>query len=306
MKKFLKNNWLIIVSIICLLAWYLQGLHSFLQSYYQEVELNQKIYDECQLTNADSYGCETIEEDIERTKIPPAPLLFSYIIASPSSSIGYISILAIFFVAVPAIWYFYQDTKNGMYKNKLLRESYKSYFFKHYKKSLKCLLILPIFIVLAFLITCFVSNFKFQYAPGELEYGGSFFWSSREYARSLWVPYLLTMISSVALHSIYYINTAYLVFYKAKNFILNTIGVYLAYLVTQIVFVALVGMFVGRVLKLGELAITFEDPAIWTFGGEVNHFEYMFISSLVYVVISTILVFLVYRKKERYVIQNEG
>lgn len=305
MKKFIKNNWIVIVPIALLLVWFLYGLQSFLQQYYQEVELNQKIYDECKLTNADGYGCETIEEDIERTKIPPAPLLFSYLIAG-SEELYYLSILAILFVAVPAIWGFYQDTKNGMYKNKLLRESYKSYFLKHYKKSLKCLLILPVFIVLAFLITCVVSNFEFQYAPGELEYGGSFFWSSREYARSLWIPYLFTMIASVTLHSIYYINTAYLVFYKAKNFILNTVGVYLAYLLTQVVLVSLVGMFFGRVLKMGEFAITFEDPIIWIFGSDVDHFEYMFISSLVYVVISTLLVFLVYRKKERHVIQNEG
>ena len=37
MKKFIKNNWIVIVPIALLLVWFLYGLQSFLQQYYQEV-----------------------------------------------------------------------------------------------------------------------------------------------------------------------------------------------------------------------------------------------------------------------------
>ena len=169
---------------------------------------------------------------------------------------------------------------------------------------MKSILILPLFIIICFFITCIVSNFKFQYLPGEIEYEG-FFWTQREYARSLWLPYLSLMIFSVLCHSIYYINTAYLMFYKAKNFIVNSVATYLFYLITQITIINFLSMILSRVFKLSELAIALSDPEIWVFGSEISNFEWMIVSSIFYVLISTLFVAILYCKKERFVMIND-
>lgn len=305
MKKFIKNNILIIISILILILWFLFGINTFMKHYNTSKATTEVQYEKCKQGLIESTSCISIEEDMKSTKIPPAPLLFIYILVGGETSIEMLEITAILFVALPSIWNFYQDTRSGMFKNKLTRQEYKKYMYNHYKKSLKCILIIPIFMIVTFFIVCCISKFKFQYQPGELELWGNTFWSSREYARSQWIEYFSIMILSLMLHSIYYINTAYLVFYKSKNFIINTIGVYLCYLFTQTSIVTLLERIFGKYLKLGEFAISLSEPEVWVFGSEITHYEYILYSSIIYAIISSLIVYFIYYKKERYVMLNE-
>lgn len=299
MKKFIKNNSLILISITILVLWYLFSLSNFLVNFNASKENEYKYYEnKCNLDNTISEKCDNLEK-IKDYDVPPAPLLYSYIIGASMDSIMYLPIITVLFVSIPAIYNFYRETKSGFYKNKLTREKYFNFFYGHYKKSLKCLLILPIFLLITFFITCIISKFRFQ------DITFSNFFTTKEYAKSLWIPYFLTILFNILYHSLFYINTAYIAFYKAKNFAINIVLTYLFYLLSQIVIVRLIGMFFGRVLKMGEFAMSMEDPIIWGFGADVPHFEYMIISSILYAFISTLIVFLFYRKKERFVIANE-
>lgn len=306
MVRFFKNNWLYLLSITILVFWFLISLNNFMNDYNSEKNFTENIYNKCENKELSIEECEGIEEQLESIKIPPAPLLHNYVLMGGSYSIELLQIVSILFVAMPSIWSFYQDSKSGIYKNKLVREKYSNFIWKHYKKSLKGVFILPIFILITFLITCFISGFKFQYSPGEIELGGDVFWSSGNYLRALWIPYFSTMIICLLMHSIYYINTAYLFFYKAKNFIINIVGVYLCYLLTQTVVVSILGRIFGKHLKMWEFSLALSDSEIWIFGSEIKHYEYMILTSIIYILISSLLVFLLYRKKERYVISNEG
>lgn len=305
-KKFIRSNLLIIISLSILICWFLFSISNFVNVFYKQKETISILYKECQEEKIQR-DCQELKKELDSYVIPPAPLLFVYILASGDIALGsieYLQITAIIFVFVPAIYPFYKEVKSGIFKSKLSRIEYKKYFKNIYLKSMKAAVILPLFLIISFLITSIVSNFKFQYLPGELEYTGEFF-STREYARSLWIPYLSTMLFAVFAHSIYYINTAYLMFYKAKNFILNSLATYLFYIVTQTVLISSIGMILSRVFKMGEFAITLSDPEIWLFGTDVSRFEYMIYSSLIYILLSTFIVFLVYRKKERFVMVNE-
>ena len=174
MKKFIKSNILIIISILLLIIWFLFGLNDFMKLYNSEKKTVESVYEKCQSGQLEQDHCINIEKNMESMKIPPAPLLFIYILVGGRTAVESVTITAIMFVSIPAIWYFYKDTKNGIFKYKLTRQKYKEYFLSHYKKSLKCILIIPIFMLIAFFITCCVSKFKLQYQPGELELGGQF------------------------------------------------------------------------------------------------------------------------------------
>lgn len=309
MKKIVKENLFIVIPILILVVWYLSSVGQFLNERNTSKEwlINQR--EECLKNKKEGLLCERLKDDIyfekiikEETSIPPAPLLFIYSLVGGAYSTEYITITAILFVAVPAIYSFYKDVKNGNYKNKLTREKYKTFIKGHYKNSLKCLLILPLFVLISFFITWIISDFRIEYLSSDFNQD---FYSKQGYARWLWWPYFATILYALICHSIYYINTAYIMFYKVKNFAINIVATYLCYIVTQTVFVLSICMFLGRVLGLGEFAITLQDPEIWLFGKDVSHFEYMILSSMLYVIFSSLAVFLLYRKKERFIIVNE-
>lgn len=310
MKKILKNNWFILLSILLLITWFLFGLFKFLDQYYEEVRLTNQYYSECEKIDFQKDICKDIKTNKEGLRIPPAPLLFIYILTGSSSldstfSLYYLPIFAILFVIIPSMLKFYIDIHSGNYKNKLLRQNYFSFLKTHYKQSLKSAWILPIFFLVSFLIICFVSHFNFQYLPGEMELGGSIFYSSGEYVRSLWLPYFLVILFCLFTHSIYYINMAYIMFFKAKNFLIGILKTFLSYLITQTLFVSLFQYIIGKLLKCKELALAISDPEIWIFGAEITHFEYMFYIAIIYVIISFFLFIIVYHKKEKLVISNE-
>lgn len=300
-----KTNLLIILSLLTLIIYFLYSLGCFLNTHYREREFLFNSYNTCISESKDKSSCVKIKKELDGLKIPPAPLLYSYILASGITNMEYLTVTMILFVAVPSIYEFYCDTKSGVYKVKLTRKQYRNFILDHYKNSLKAILILPAFFLITFFITCLVAKFKFQYSPGELEYGAVTFWSSQEYARSLWIPYYLTMFFAIITHSIYYINITYMMFFKVKNFFVNIIATYLNYLITQTVLLSIVATLLGKLFKAGEFFITLFDLEIWQFGSDVSHFEYMIISSTLYVIVSTLFVYILYHSEERYVIANE-
>lgn len=308
MKEMFKKNWPIIISITILVLWFTFNLVHFLQNYYKEKELTNNLYEECVKTNFEREICSDIEEYKESFNIPPAPLLYVYIISGTITETGsmyYLPVIAILFVIIPAMKDFYLDIKSGNYKNKLLREKYTTFLKKHYLKSMKSSLILPIFLIITFFITCIVSGFKFRYLPGEIELYDEFY-TTKSYARELWIPYFLTFGFCLLAHSIYYINLAYSVFIKTKNYILSIVLTFIIYLLTQLVIVSLISRVVGKYLKLSELSIALSDTEIWCFGSEINNFGYMIITSIIYIIISYIIYRILFNKKERFVILNES
>ena len=302
MKKIIKNNWMMIIPLLILIIWYAFALGKFVNWFYDGKQIASELYTECQKNSkSNSDICSESKEYLDGFEMPPAPLLYTYIISG--DSMENFNIVVIMFVAIPAIYPFYRDIKGGMYKNKLTREKYMTFFKKHYKNSMKYLIILPLFLIMTFLITCIISKFKLQYQASEIELFGNF-WSSRPYGRSLWIPYFLTMLYATITHSIYYINTAYLMFYKVKNFIVNIVATYLCYLISQIIIMKFLAQLAGKYLKNSDLYFSLLDPELWTFGMNVNNYEQMVIASLFYMLSSTVIVIFLYFNKERFVIIN--
>lgn len=305
MKKIFKNNIYIIISVLILVCWYSVSLKSFLNNLETNKSLGNKFYEECLNSKSDE-ECDIYKPIDEEYEVPPAPLLYTYIISNGDYNIRSLSIVLVLFVAIPSIVYFYRNTKSGMFKNELTRDKYCNYFMKNYKKSLKCLLILPLFLIISFFITCIVSNFRFQYLPGAIETEGSF-WTNQSYARSEWIKYFFTMFWVIIFHSYFYINLAYITFYKCKSFVINVLITYISYIFSQVVIVYAIQFFLSNILMIhnSDLIISLEDPLIMTFGGEVKNYAYILLSSAIYMAISATIVYFLYRKKERFVIANE-
>lgn len=305
MKRIFKDNITIIAASLILVIIYIFGMVNFLNSFYRNKEYVTNIYEEkCSTTIYDESECSDLKYELDDYVLPHTPILFFYILTDDIMRTT--SVFIMIFVVIVAIYPFYKDVKSGIYKNKLTREKYNVFFRKHYRNSLKALWILPIFFLTAFLITCFVTHFKFEYIVGEPELGsGEFFWTKNASVRYLWLPYFITMLFAIIYHSLYYINAAYFMFYKCKNFVINVTATYILYLISQIVIVPILTIPIGKYMKLSELSIALSDVQIWNFGLEIQHYENIIFTSIAYAVISTLCVFLLYRNKERFVISNE-
>ncbi len=300
MKKFWKNNYLIIISIILLVGWFSSAVYS-----------QWKVYDNNAKSYHKHYYLPCKEGTFRHPKSCPEILKTPYGDGLPDSLTFYgslytdqfilIQLLGIFFIIVPSVWFFHKQTKSGMFKNNLTREKYSSFFKRNYFKSLKTIIIFPVFVIVSFFIVCCVTGFNFNYQQTVNDYGP---YLTSEYYRSLFIPFLITFIVCLVLHSIYYVNTAYMAAYKSKNYIITIVYTFLIYLFTQIMISTVIGYICSKFLKMGNIINAFTDTTIWTYG-EVERLSDMIIISIVYVLISSAIVFFLYRKKERFVIANE-
>lgn len=293
------NDKLYVISLIILIFWFVFDINTFISSYNKNKEYMRNDYEICISSNNDE-DCKGYKEALDNYKLPSTPALYNYIISLSSSSIYYLSITAVLFVSIPCIFKFYSDVRYKFFKFELSRKSYSSFMFEHYKESLKSILILPLFLIITFLITCFITNFDFNQSANS-------FFTSKDYISVRWKEYFITMIIVVLFHSQFYINLAYITFYKAKHFVVNILLTYLCYIFSQVVVVFSLQFFLSRVLMIDNSSLIFslEDPLIMRFGMDVPKFEYMIITSLFYAMFSFVLVYLLYRKKERFVMANE-
>lgn len=295
MKK-LNINKLCFISISILIIWFLISTFEYISQFNRNIKYAKIELEKCEKLNND---CTNIKNEITSYNLPPTPILYNEIIYNGSFSIDYLCILNVLFVAIPAVYNFYIQTKSKIYKSELQRKKYKKFIFDNYKESLKAAFILPIFLIITFLITAFITGFNFNVQNIHLNH--------MEYTTIYYKEYYLTMLLVTFMHSIFYINLAYITFYKSKIFSINITLTYLFYLFSQIVIVSIIQYFLSRIIKFKNAAFifAFEDPLIMRFGTDVKIFRYMIYTSFIYIFVSGIIMYLLYKNKERYVIQND-
>ncbi|MBE6150528.1 MAG: hypothetical protein E7162_01750 [Firmicutes bacterium] len=298
--RLIKNNKLYFISLLILIGWFLVALNISLSDFNKNKQFIQEQYNDC-LTKGTYDVCKNLKIQLDEYKIAPAPVLYNYVISLSENSMEYLGITAVIFVSIPAIYSFYVDVKSGIFISKLSRKKYKDFILDHYKNSLKALLILPLFLIITFFLVCCISGFRFEVGNDILSN------SSLDYVKTRWIPYYSTMLFVLIAHSQFYINLAYISFYKVKNFIVNILLTYLLYIFSQTIVVFSLEFILSRVLNItnNDFILSFEDPIIMKFGADISNFSFMIINSIIYVIISSMLVYLFYRKKERFVMNNE-
>ncbi len=240
---------------------------------------------------------DSIKFGISRTD----PILLFYHIFS-DLDLYFFPVIAPLFVIIPTVWNFHKELNSGYIKNCLTRLEYKKYIRRLYLRSLKNCWVVPIFVVVAFLICCFLT--KGFNVGSEIDLYGHYFSPNPEYVKNISV-FMMVFIINIVLHSIFYANISLFYCKKNSNLLVNIILSYLTFFVIDIIMEVFVGAYLcSRILDIHYVADTVNLFVIWQYD-KVISLSATVIYSILLVGVSLLVLFFIYRDRERTVIAIE-
>lgn len=210
-------------------------------------------------------------------------------------SLYYLQILMPLFIVIPAIWIFHKELHSGYIKYCLTRENYRTYLKKNYIKALLNAFILPFIVVVLVLLCCMITK-GFAFGSGKELYG----WIASpdvQYLSNLPL-FMVTYILVMFLHGIFYVNLGLMCCKKNSNILVTIILSYLLFLIIDIILEVFVGnLLLARILGIHNIASSLSLVNIWTYEGVVS-LSFIIIYSLALVIISTLVLYFIYKNKE--------
>lgn len=212
------------------------------------------------------------------------------------SSLNVLQMVAPLLIIIVSTIYFHKMLRKGYLINSLTRANYESTLKKIYFKTLRYSLIMPIFLLVIFIISCIISG-NFDYKYGISMYGFDAFGIDNYKNIFIFIPiYLLNF----KLRSVFWINIAVYNCKYNKNSIVSIIVSYIEYIMLFIIFELIFG---NLFFRGSEYMYYFNLPNIWAYT-EVSRIG-MTCFSTILVVITTSIVYLTYKSKEKIVKELE-
>lgn len=266
MKEFIKRNKLTILSFILLLIW---GIYSLIK-----------------------YG---IIHDYGRD-----PLLLFYGINA--DKLYPLENTAPLFVMIPAVYEFHNNLYTGFVKNKLTRISYKKYMTNIYFKSILRSMLLPLFVIILFIICCIVLK-SVSFGSG-YEYYGYYTSPDPKYAL-MPIRFILTFIIVIILDSITYLNLGLICSRKKLSYQITMVLSYLSFIFIDFMGEIIVGgIILARWLNIHYTQDYLNMFNIWVYSG-VNNILIFLLYHIFLLILTTTIVYLIYRNKEGVLIEFE-
>lgn len=244
---------------------------------------------------------QTSQKNLDYLKVTD-PIMYFYHMFSDLSLYD-IQIIGPLFVIVPSIMLVHKELNSGYIKNVLTRIEYKKYMKKKYFETLKCSLILPVFVIIMFLCSCVLAK---GFAIGSnAEYYGRFAAApDPKYLTNLPL-FMFTYVFVIFLHSILYMNLGLLFCKKNSNSLVSIVLGYLSFIVIDIFMEILLGdIILSMLLNIRNLTDSFNLFNIWKYDN-VKSLGLVIGYSLTLVVCTTLLLIKKYKNKESVVIEIE-
>lgn len=291
--RILKNNILLIIGIIFLVALSIMGLKEYDSTYKFLKNEHNKMVSKCEKTEIlnESY-CREVLNDKGPVKLDAYNLTF-YIINYTVFSY-FLPLIPLIIIAV-SIEKIYKYMKSGIFRNMIMIDGYKSNIFKLLKHTFKYSLIIPFIIIFIFIISATYSqnfNLGTTYIP-------DMFFNK---AIILVIFYIINLF----LNSIFWIGLGVLCAKKSRNYLVTVLGSYIIYLLYSVIMEISSGLIFTKIKFLQDLNIySYIKPGnIWGYDG-VNSILSMTIYSLCLVMVIFIIIYKKYNKKESVIIANE-
>lgn len=276
MKIKLKDHLFLIISLIILITF---GVYTVVTQYNMQeinIQYNEKYLQEC------LGKCLVITQ--------PLDTFTSFFNNIGNTELSMLGFFAPLFVIVPTVYYFIRLTRKSGVTNVLIREKYKKVMVKRYLHSLRATLILPLFLVMLFIFTYFQSgHFDIEYT---ISHNGETYVDVTNIEN--WKIFLPVFFLVIWLHSIFWANIGIISARYNKSVVIASIYGFLLYNIVFIVLEIFVGEFIlsgstiSKYLSLGNIWLYYDV----TYSG-------MILTALILVIISTTLLSIIYRNKEK-------
>lgn len=212
----------------------------------------------------------------------------------------YFSPLLISFMVLGVV----QDTfSSGDFENYLLRMDYKKYLRKNYKIALVVSLIMPISLVVIFIIASLYTGFNFNISNVNVELAVYNGW---KYNHFLLYGFLICLVQFLI--SLFYSNVALYCCHANKNKLVAIIMSYVIFIVADLfVYIIIYALIINKILGFNQLTDYFNIAGYWFFNHNRTIFELLIVVLVSFILqaISFIIIYNIYRKKERVVLSYE-
>ena len=294
MKRFLKNNILIIVIMVIVSILLLNGGYKSLQEYKGYVNADQQLIKECEKegTNQKEW-CEEIlkNKDVE--------LDFYTVFADALTwQVQYIGYVAFLIVVIPTMIKVCKKLKYKQIINSNSRESYHSFLKKLLKTAYQYIWVLALLSLIMMIPIMMNTSLNPEYAI--IKSHGM--WKSNIIYHP--VLFVISYVINVTLYSMIFVHIALLVVRKQQKTIPCILFSYVLYLAIEIFLETVVRLIIIRGIFHSELGMILN--IINVFGmNDLYGVGTLLLLNLCMVLISFALVYLAYKNKEKFVIQCE-
>lgn len=294
MKRFLKNNILIIVIMVIVSILLLNGGYKSLQEYKGYVNADQQLIKECEKegTNQKEW-CEEIlkNKDVE--------LDFYTVFADALTwQVQYIYYFAFLIVVIPTMIKVCKKLKYKQIINSNSRESYHSFLKKLLKTAYQYIWVLALLSLIMMIPIMMYTSLNPEYAI--IKSHGM--WQSNIIYHP--VLFVISYVINVTLYSMIFIHIALLVARKQQKTIPCILFSYVLYLAIEIFLETVVKVIIFQRIFHSEFGMILN--IINVFGmNDLYGVGTLLLVNLCMVLISFALVYLAYKNKEKFVIQCE-
>ena len=294
MKRFLKNNRLIILIIVVVSIIFITGGYKSLQEYKGYVNAEQQLIKECEREGTNQK--EWCEEAIKNKDVE---LDFYTVFADALTwQVQYIYYFAFLIVVIPTMIKVCKKLKYKQIINSNSRESYHSFLKKLLKIAYQYIWVLALLSLIMMIPIMMNTSLNPEYAI--IKSHGM--WQSNIIYHP--VLFVIAYLINVTLYSMIFVHIALLVARKQQKTIPCIIISYVLYLAIEIFLETVVKVIIFQRIFHSEFGMIFN--IINVFGmNDLYGVGTLLLLNLCMVLISFALVYLVYKNKEKFVIQCE-
>ncbi len=296
--KFLKNNFLIIISFVILLTIVIFSAINFSE---EKKSIEQRNNESINYCNNNNYEGTEYEEycinvlnnsniDVDFFTTYTNVVLFG---------LGKYSFVLFLFVVMPSLYFVSKYLKNRIILEDATRMNYNKIKNKLFLNAYKSLIILPLVIVISFIICYIISgNFDSSYAIKN----STTVWSETTLNHP--ALFIISYLINVILHCVLYINISLIIVRKHHNYFVSTILSFLAYIgIEAILEIGINGLLFTMILK-SSAGIVFNIMNFITFNDSVGILPILAVS-LFFAIGSSIIVHVKYKDKEKMIMDCE-
>lgn len=299
MERLFKNNILIIVILLVFGIVVLNGDYLSLQEFKQNEEYRQIMIEECKdtiKTSQDKKGIDLCKEALETENSEyDFYTVFTDVLVW---RVQYIYYLAFLIVVVPTLYKVCKILRNKSIINTSTRESYKSFLKHFFKTAYQYIWILPLLALIMMIPLLITTSLNPEYS---ILNGTSGWSSSIVYHPALFVVSYLVYLM---ICSIIFVNISLFVARFQQKFIPCVILSYVVYFAIEIFLETVVGIFFFSKILHSGAGILFNILNIFSFHDSYG-IPALLLVNIFLAVLSSVFLYLIYRNKEKLVIQCE-
>lgn len=295
MKYKLAKNFPFLVVFVILMLFSIKSTFDVIGDYNNIIKTEQELKDMCanDTTNSNSEYCSIVAQ---QTTNPDFLTIFSTTVLEKLNSMNYVFIIAIL---IPALIYICKFFKYNQLTNTVTREKYCTIIKKLFFNSYKAIFIIPLVMLIVFVICILYTQTL------EVNY-------SLTSNYMMWLPstlsrpfiFMILYILNLVIHSIIYVNISLCIARKQHNLFIAIILSFLTIIGIEAFLEIIIGTLLLDMLFNYDLSLIVNIINFFAFQDRYGFGTCMIVPSIL-MMISFIVLYVIYRSKEKLIIDCE-